>query len=1112
MTDNLHILQWNCRAISSGLPHLLKYLQDNPTIDIILLQSPNTTIDKLPKILGFYSPSSVREGKKVMVATYISTRLQFLEAEIKTDVTDCRLSLHCLTIPTKTGKDINVANVYYPGSSNSPDHARWLTQLDTKSHSWIVGGDFNCKNKLWDCGASDTSDAHLVQAIEQSDLVTLNDGTPTRLGYNHQKDTAPDLTLVSADLALKAEWDVGTDNLQSDHLPIHIRLNIEALTTEQDSTPTYQFHKANWNTFQAHLTTLCSDKDNNPRHNDIEEYYCNVRQILLSAADHAIPKKAPRAKREPAPTPIWWNNECEEATTTKRKALRKYQANRCATNRAALHEATRACASSLLEAKKSHWEEFCQQEVQGPQDTSKVWKRLKLLKGGRRLPDKPLIHQGRPTRSNQEKADALAETFAKISQTAHLPPEEQQRRREAETNFTAPDYEDNTTPYNSDITPGEVRAAILDITNKSKATGQDPVSYHMVKHLNEPAIRMLTEFYQACWEQGQIPKAWKKSEVIGIKKDGKPANQPTSYRPISLTPHLGKLYERILKDRLQHHLDSNNIIPPLQAGFRPGRNCIEHVHTLLEDIKEANSRKTKKWITTAAFFDIKKAFDTVWHGKLLDKLKGIGISGRLYHFIASFLHQREFHVKVGEATSTTQSLDMGVPQGSVIAPILFNIMLHDIIQPPKDSRMRITLYADDLAVWAQHLLSNRHNAMPTFQNYLNEIQSYMQENGFQLAADKTVFMVFGRGRPDRSRYWINIGGHTIDPSKQVKFLGVTIDQNITWQTHFNKLITKARRSLNVVKILSYQSWASPKSVLHVARALVRSRLMYGHQVTFTATDSQWAQLQATDAMAIKAALNIPWSANTCLVYQEAGWLPIRREFERLNARFEVRKHAIPDTQAPRLLNSPNAGDLAFRRRNEASISTTEALTTNTKPTWDACHQDPTKVIPWPNSHPKAWLLERPEIITTIPGNVTKKENPNLLEVLAKEHLSSRYSLHLQVYTDGSILDKGQTGSAAVIPDLKMSRTARLNKGVSIFTAELHAIQMACDALLELPAPPDASSHPLRLEISSPSTQAENNEEQEGTNFRDPPSVSPDCHQRHRTHPPMAPFPHGNPGQ
>lgn len=1052
MTAPLHILQWNCRSINTGLPHLQNYLKDNPDINILMLQSLNIIRNKLPNLSGFlYPPTYALERNRVMVATYVSTKLQHSASDSPAPNVDCRLSHATIKVHTKSGKDLNLVNVYYPSSSKWADHTNWLKDLDPNS-SWIVAGDFNSHNKLWDLEAADTSDLHLAESIDSSKLLVLNSGLPTRLGQTGQRDTAPDITLISPDLAMDAEWTLGTDHLQSDHLPIHIRTHPQLPEEEPDKTPTYQYHKANWTHFQTQLTALCTDPSNSPQHEDIETYYENIRSIILRAADDTIPKKAPSSKRTTQSTAIWWNDNCTAATSAKRKALRKYQTDRAASNKTALREATAACTTALEEAKKDYWEEFCQEEIRDVQDTGKLWKKLKKLRCSFRSPEQPLTHNGTSTRTYLEKANVLAESFARASQSTHLPPEEQQRRKTAEANFTTPNIDDNTSPFNSDITATEVEEVIRDLTTKSKATGPDPISYHMLKHFSQPAIIMLQEFLQTCWEKGVIPKAWKTAEIVGIKKEGKPASLASSYRPIALTPHLGKLYERILKDRLQHHLDHNNILPYFQAGFRTGRSCMEHVHTLLEDIKDHNC-KTRKHITTAAFFDIKKAFDCVWHGKLLEKAKAIGISGRLLNFLQTFLHQREIAVKVGAASSTSYAIDMGVPQGSVISPLLFNIMLHDIDVAIPRKGLRTSLYADDLGIWCHHDRTCQPKATKLFQGHIDRIQQYMEDNGFQLSTEKTVFMIFGRGRPDKEGYHIRVKGHTIHPSKEVKFLGVTINQNLNWDTHFNKAITKARRALNALKVLSQQRWSTPRSQLTVARALVRSRLTYGHQVTFTAREDLWNRLQATDLLAVRIALNLPRSTNNTLTYQEAGWLPLKAEFQRLNAFYQVQRHIVPNTNGPDIGAKASARDKAFRRKRETTNNSTKSLQSNTQDLWTACQQTTDNLVTWPQVFPKTWLQQKPEILTTIPGGTTKKENPNILASQAKELLATKYRHHIQLYTDGSIKDNQQTGSAAVVPDLKLAQSAQLNTGVSIFTAELLAILMACHILLEMPNPP-----------------------------------------------------------
>ncbi|KAL8573751.1 hypothetical protein ACOMHN_019025 [Nucella lapillus] len=176
----------------------------------------------------------------------------------------------------------------------------------------------------------------------------------------------------------------------------------------------------------------------------------------------------------------------------------------------------------------------------------------------------------------------------------------------------------------------------------------------MIRRFPEPALRMLHTFFQTCWTTGNIPKDWKKATVVAIPKNGKPPQQTSSYRPIALTPHLGKVYKRVLKNRLDHHLEKNEILPLCQAGFRKGRNCMEHVVRLIEDTKKW-SLKGKNKKTVATFFDIKKAFDSVWHAKLLNKMGALGITGRMYNFIQTFLDSREITVKPPTLPTTTTS-------------------------------------------------------------------------------------------------------------------------------------------------------------------------------------------------------------------------------------------------------------------------------------------------------------------------------------------------------------------------------------------------------------------------------------------------------------------------
>ncbi|KAL8575534.1 hypothetical protein ACOMHN_059599 [Nucella lapillus] len=210
-----------------------------------------------------------------MVATYVSSRLSYSDVQIPTDQVGCRLTTCAVSIPTHRGKRTNLVNVYYPNGSNSEADVEWLYSLETNQNSWVVAGDFNTKD----------SGDHLANTILNSRLVVLNDGSFTRIGQRGQRSSAIDLTLTSPDLSLDAEWTIGTDHLQSEHLVLH---KADPTPAEIDTSPKFLYHKADWELLALKLTSECENHD--PRDPDINTHYENIRSMILRAAEATIPK------------------------------------------------------------------------------------------------------------------------------------------------------------------------------------------------------------------------------------------------------------------------------------------------------------------------------------------------------------------------------------------------------------------------------------------------------------------------------------------------------------------------------------------------------------------------------------------------------------------------------------------------------------------------------------------------------------------------------------------------------------------------------------------------------------------------------------------------------
>ena len=195
---------------------------------------------------------------------------------------------------------------------------------------------------------------------------------------------------------------------------------------------------------------------------------------------------------------------------------------------------------------------------------------------------------------------------------------------------------------------------------------------------------------------GYFPAVWKTAIVIPVHKPGKPKNEITSYRPVSLLPTLSKIFEKVILTRLQQHTVTDEIIPPFQFGFREGHSTSHQVRRVVNYIKEGFRVKKS---TGMIMLDLTSAFDSVWHDGLIFKLAALNYPRYLISIVNSYITERTFQVKVGSTLSKVEHVPAGVPQGSVVSPELFNIYMADL---PIPSECLVAQYADDIALLYSH--------------------------------------------------------------------------------------------------------------------------------------------------------------------------------------------------------------------------------------------------------------------------------------------------------------------------------------------------------------------------------------------------------------------------
>ena len=289
----------------------------------------------------------------------------------------------------------------------------------------------------------------------------------------------------------------------------------------------------------------------------------------------------------------------------------------------------------------------------------------------------------------------------------------------------------NNEEYNNHFNLLELKDAIQ--KSHDTATGPDEIHYQMLKHLPENALSTLLHIFNDIWATGVFPDSWRLATVIPISKDHA---EPTNYRPIALTSYLCKTLERLINKRLVWYLESNDLISPIQSGFRSERSTNDHLIRLETFIRDAFVNREH---IVSVFFDLEKAYDTTWRYGILKDLHDLGLKGRLPLFIQSFLEDRTMQVRVGSTLSDLYDQEQGVPQGSILSTTLFNVKINNIVNC-LDTKTDGSLYVDDFGICYRS--KNMRTIERHLQQSINRIEDWATNNGFKFYKSKTQCVHF----------------------------------------------------------------------------------------------------------------------------------------------------------------------------------------------------------------------------------------------------------------------------------------------------------------------------------------------------------------------------------
>ena len=320
------------------------------------------------------------------------------------------------------------------------------------------------------------------------------------------------------------------------------------------------------------------------------------------------------------------------------------------------------------------------------------------------------------------------------------------------------------------ITEKELIGAASSLKN-NKACSFDLLSNEMIKCSVPIYSSCYLKLFNSILSTGSFPDIWRNNIIVPIYKSGV-ADNPSNYRGIAISSCLSKLFCKILDSRLQRFLDEKNIISSCQIGFKPGFRTSDHIFTLHNIIDKFISKK--KYLF-ACFVDLRKAFDTVWREGMLHKLNQFGIQGKFFQVIKSMYTDVMFCVKVNGHITQSFSTNIGVKQGCVLSPKLFNMFINDIPSIFDDScdpvdiyddKLSCLMYADDIV-----LLSASENGLQTS---LNHLRSYLRKWKLELNTEKTQVIVFNKSGRLFNKFKLYYDNSQLAVVSEYKYMGLTI--------------------------------------------------------------------------------------------------------------------------------------------------------------------------------------------------------------------------------------------------------------------------------------------------------------------------------------------------
>lgn len=873
----LKIAIWNANGLSQHKAEVQTFLIEQ-NIDIMLISETHFTKQNFFNITGYSVYDTKHPDGKAHGGTAVLIKRRLKHYELQKYAKD-HIQATTVSLEEWSGKFL-ISAVYCP-----PKHAikkqQFIDYFNQLGIKFLAGGDYNAKHVQWGSRLTSPKGKQLYEAINEKNLDYLSSGHPTYWPTDRKK--IPDLIdfCVIRGIARTNAQVVDCYDLSSDHSPIIVTLSTQALKTEPPQRLTNKLTK--WVLYRNIVDVNCHLDVPLRTPEDIDAAIENLSQIMEMAAKKATPENKNSEKN------IRLSSNIQKLLAEKRTIRRLWQLHQSPLHKWKLNRAIKALREAIREEQNLGIQNYLSELTATETTDYSLWKAARNLK--RPEVSNPPIRKpdGHWARSDLEKAIAFSNHLQKV-----FTPNEQNN------DCVLPQLtRDESNPNPVKFKWKCVKKVIKNSINPKKAPGHDLITGKMIKELPDRCIKYITYIFNAIMRCGYFPQKWKISQIIMIPKPGKDETQVSSYRPISLLPIISKLFEKMLLQELIPILSEGRIIPDHQFGFREQHGTIEQVHRIVNTIKV--SLEEKKYCS-AVFLDIAQAFDKVWHEGLNYKIKTL-LPKQFHAILENYLAQRMFQVKQNTATTDLTEIKAGVPQGSVLGPVLYLLFTADL---PITEKIVTSTFADDTAILFSH--KNPQTASRELQEHLHKIGDWLKTWRIRTNECKSTHVTFTLNK--RTCPAVKLNNITIPQQTNVKYLGLHLDRRLTWKKHI-----ETKRNQLKIKFSKMYWMIGRKSKLSLdCKVLLYKAILipiwtYGIQLWGSTSASNIDIVQRTQAKILRSITNAPWYIRNSNIHRDLGIKTVKETIKSCSLKYQLKLESHPNELARELLRQPKYGRL-----------------------------------------------------------------------------------------------------------------------------------------------------------------------------------------------------------